>query len=440
MEIQDRSPIAEEIIFQLWEKGYFSSLNLKTTDDRQLLIISPGLKNFDSGPDFKNISIKIDDKIYQGDLEIHRTANDWYLHKHHHDSAYNDVILHLVIGEQTNEPPAIRLNQQPVVAQVFVDIAAQQMPFLTKTYKLVDKPQKKLLRCEISDLSPDNKALLIERAGLTRLMLKAARFKEERQQNSWDQIIYMGIMEALGYSKNQRPFCKLAKLLPIEAIIRKLKENQRNSLLKIQALLFGAAGLLPSQDPKLLIRDEEIISYVARLESQWDQIKKGIGIAPMSKEEWKFFRLRPTNFPTRRIAAISYILLRLEKFSLLDTLLKISTSLKDEPQQMIEELEAFFICTVEDFWATHYVLDDFVKSTLQPTLLGSDRARDICVNIVLPTMLAYAEESENGHLKTTIVERYQQYPKMAFNEIIRDMMQQLQITDPQIINTAQKQQ
>ena len=62
MEIQDRSPIAEELIFQLWDRHYFSSLELTTENGQPLKIISIGLRNSDSGPDFKDIAIKINDK------------------------------------------------------------------------------------------------------------------------------------------------------------------------------------------------------------------------------------------------------------------------------------------------------------------------------------------------------------------------------------------
>lgn len=437
MEIQDRSPIAEELIFQLWERGYFSTLELKTDDGRPLNIISLGQKNLDSGPDFKDIAIKINNKIFQGDLEIHRSANDWYLHVHHHDSAYNNVILHLVIGPKSPPHKILRLNQLPVLAQVFVDISEQQIKYLTQKYKLSIPPTYKTIKCKLLDHDLNKKLAIIEHVGLKRLTLKAERFKEDRQQNSWNQIIYMGIMEALGYSKNQRPFRKLSKLLPIEVLFLELPDKHKPSVINLQALLFGIAGLLPSQDPKLLIKDEEIVQYVSQLEQQWETIKSNIGVIPMRKEDWQFFRLRPTNFPTRRLAGASYILARFVELGLLETFLKIFNGLKDHPDQIISELESIFICTTDGYWADHYLFDDSGSFGIQSTLVGQERARDITVNIVLPVVLAYAEETENGHLKTILFQVYRQYPKLSSNQIIRYMTKHL---NSRSINTALKQQ
>jgi len=436
MEVHDRSPIAEELISQLWEQNYFSALELTTDAGQPLKIISLGQKNFDSGPDFKDIVIKIEDKIFNGDLEIHRSANDWYLHKHHHDSAYNNVILHLVIGKKIADKSIIRLNQQPVLAQVFVDIPNNQISYLTNKYQLSASRNDKI-KCKILNR---NLLSIIEHAGVTRFKLKAERFKEGRQNYSWNQIIYMGIMEALGYSKNQRPFQKISQLLPIEFMFRELQNQQDDSLVKIQALLFGVAGLLPSQDPKLLIKDADSIEYLSEIEQTWEKIKSRIGVTPMKKEEWHFFRLRPTNFPTRRLAGAGYIWARFVKLGLLETFLKIQNGLSSSPDQIIDELEKLFICTAEGYWANHYVLGEVGVLGRQPTLIGQSRARDITVNIVLPSILSYAEECENGRLTTTVLQVYRQYPKSASNQITRYMTKLLLGNEKKSINTTLKQQ
>lgn len=434
MEIQDRSPIVEELIFQLWEHGYFTTLALTTDDRRVIQIISLGQKNLDSGPDFKDITIKIDEQIYQGDLEIHRSENDWYLHGHHHDSAYNNVILHLVIGTKSSDQQIIRLNQQQVLAQVFVDISERQMQYLTKKYNLSIPKLSPSIKCKLIDY---DLLAIIEQAALTRLTLKAERFKEDRQQNSWNQIIYMGLMEALGYSKNQRPFRKLSQLLPIEVLFRNIQDLNESSIIKIQALLFGVAGLLPSQDPKLSIKDEESIHYISTVEQLWKEIKSSIGITPMNKEEWQFFRLRPSNFPTRRLAGASYILARFVKLGLLETFLKIFYGLKNRPDQIINELEKLFVCKTEGYWANHYLFEESKILRTQSTLIGQDRARDITVNIVLPSILAYAEEIEDSQLKITLLQVYRQYPKLASNQIINNMKKLIRVN---FINTASRQQ
>lgn len=441
MEIQDRSPMVEELIFQLWEHGYFATLELASEKNENVEIISQGQRNFDSGPDFKNATFKLDGKIHQGDLEIHRSANDWYLHHHHHDPAYNNVIVHLVIGSKSNQhKPPIRLNQKPVPIEIFVDLSESQISYLTKKYKLsLTQPSSKI-DCHIKHLNDSKKLAIIEIAGLARFRQKAERFNESRFHQSWSQIIYAGMLEALGYSKNTRPFRKLARLIPVEVVMRELQHANEHSLQNIQALLFGVAGLLPSQDPRLAIRDEEILHYVEKMESVWQENKKRIGIEPMGREEWQFFRLRPVNFPTRRLAGACLVLSRLLPKGVLESLIHICDSLYQNPQQIIQELEALFITTTSGYWSKHYVFDTKSNAGSKQTLIGKARARDIIVNIILPSIYAYSNETNDGRLKSTMLQVYRQYPRLSSNIIIKKMINDYLKIDAKVINNALKQQ
>lgn len=107
MKVDDRSAIAEHLIYQLWERNYFSTIPQQTIAGEQVTIISTGIKKEDSGPDFNGITIKIGDQVFHGDLEIHRAPEDWYQHSHHADPAYNNVIMPLVIGPEDLDEPAI---------------------------------------------------------------------------------------------------------------------------------------------------------------------------------------------------------------------------------------------------------------------------------------------------------------------------------------------
>ena len=40
--------------------------------------------------------LKIGDKVWAGNVEIHRTSDDWLKHNHQEDKNYNSVILHVV--------------------------------------------------------------------------------------------------------------------------------------------------------------------------------------------------------------------------------------------------------------------------------------------------------------------------------------------------------
>ncbi|MDZ7649739.1 MAG: DUF2851 family protein [Cytophagales bacterium] len=70
----------------------------KLTAGETLNIIKPGILNSDAGPDFAQTKIKIDSIDWVGNAEIHVKASEWYDHKHDRDSAYENVVLHVVWG------------------------------------------------------------------------------------------------------------------------------------------------------------------------------------------------------------------------------------------------------------------------------------------------------------------------------------------------------
>ena len=87
----------EDLLHYVWEQSLFNTTHLKTTDDLPLQIISKGLKNTDSGPDFFNSKIKLGETTWVGNVEIHIHSSDWEKHNHQLDKAYDNVVLHVVL-------------------------------------------------------------------------------------------------------------------------------------------------------------------------------------------------------------------------------------------------------------------------------------------------------------------------------------------------------
>jgi len=411
MEVDDRSPIAEHFIYQLWEKNYFSSIPLKTIDEKDVSIISPGIRNEDEGPDFKDAVIKIDEKIYHGDVEIHRATEDWYVHGHHANPAYNNVIFHLVIGEPIKGEPAIRLDRKEVPAQVFINITENKFFTLAKKYKLTFPGYTAISACKLSEKSNEEKIAIIDYFGRERLIAKAERFKEQHQSSSWDQVLY--------------------------------------ALVKLQGIMMGTAGLLPSQDPSFdwrRVKDENSKSYVERLEQVWQEFYSRLGIKPMERSEWLFFRLRPSNFPTRRLVGAGMILQRFFEKGILKKILTIVQAFPDENQKVVREIEKCFICKARGYWANHYRFEEGIaelETENSVTLIGQNRAREIVINILLPVLYAFAEMSEDSRLKIKITRIFQVYPKTVTNSII-DRMTKILLAEGKetrkLINSASRQQ
>ena len=103
--------MSEEFLYYVWTYKLFNTTELKTVQNEALKIIKQGQRNTDSGPDFFNSMIQIDGTTWAGNVEIHVNSSDWNKHKHQSDTAYNNVILHVVYNHDTT---VCRANGQPL--------------------------------------------------------------------------------------------------------------------------------------------------------------------------------------------------------------------------------------------------------------------------------------------------------------------------------------
>ena len=91
----------EHLIRYIWISQHIKDRS-KTQSGRQISVISPGVLNQEDGPDFKHAKISFDgEPPISGDVEIHIKSSGWLDHKHNFDPKYNDVILHVVMQDDT---------------------------------------------------------------------------------------------------------------------------------------------------------------------------------------------------------------------------------------------------------------------------------------------------------------------------------------------------
>ena len=88
--------MSESFIHYLWQYQYFNKYDLVTNDGEPVNIFHPGYRNSHAGPDFLDVRIRIGDMEWIGSVEIHIDASGWIHHRHDHDAAYDNVVLHVV--------------------------------------------------------------------------------------------------------------------------------------------------------------------------------------------------------------------------------------------------------------------------------------------------------------------------------------------------------
>jgi hypothetical protein len=122
----------------------------------------------------------------------------------------------------------------------------------------------------------------------------------------WEQLLYEVTLEALGYSKNQNAFLKLARNVTLD-FLRSLPVSAFTPTAGevYEGILFNVAGILPTGKT---ITDKEGCIKMLSMKKVWKSCMMNYSGDIMNKAEWQFFRLRPKNLPTVRIAGASLII------------------------------------------------------------------------------------------------------------------------------------
>jgi hypothetical protein len=381
--------IPEEFLQYVWENRLFFAENLKTTNGEQLEILNVGRRNTDSGPDFFNAKIKIDDTIWVGNIEIHKNASDWTKHNHQTDKAYNNVILHVV--ENSDQP--IARNDAEEIATLILQYPGQ----LKINYQnLLDAKTWIACQNQFHKIDP-----IILQLGFNRLMIERLEDKTDEiltrlQQNSndWNTTFYHVLARMFGFKVNAVPFELLAKSLPLEVLAK-----HKSSLFQIEALLFGNSGLLNDQ----LLGDD----YYINLRNEYSFLHKKYNLKGIDGHLWKFMRLRPGNFPTLRISQFAALIHR--SHGLFSKIIEIEN---------LSELKGLFKVQASGYWTTHY---SFNKTSTRNSAkeLGEISVDMIIINVVIPFLFVYGEKQNKEYLKNRALEFLEQLPS-EINSIVEN--------------------
>jgi hypothetical protein len=155
----------------------------------------------------------------------------------------------------------------------------------------------------------------------------------------------------------------------------------------------------------------------------------------MKAADWCFFRVRPDNFPTRRLVALSCLISRYHKSGLLRGILRL---IKKAPAGTERRwLEDGLAVAGRGYWENHF--DFGVTTGRASALLGYEKASAIVINTILPFAAAWAELDSDPKLKNKAGEIYGRYPGTGDNELTRYMKQQLRLRPDIRLSACQQQ-
>jgi hypothetical protein len=417
-----KNHLSEAEVVRIWQQQLQQQRQLTDASGRIIEVVYPGRLNDSRGGDFRDALIKAAGNPQQGNIEIHARTSGWRQHGHHLDPAYNGVVLH-VAWEASGRPAQTVLQNGKTIPTVILGAAPVRPAEAGKTR----------LPCAGAAAKLDSQALIgyLERAGEARFVVKAARFAADLAESADGQTLYRGLAGALGYSKNKLPFTDLAAAAPLTVIGELSRVIVRKDRLAglLTAYLLGRAGLLPSQRPAGIISE----AYVVRLEEVWSRLKLP---ATLSCRNWELFKVRPANYPVRRIVALAHLLARYPQPRWPDIFLEQLRS--NATQRMPSSLCRCWEVAVPGYWSTHF---DFGRrdSGLSPVLLGKERAGVILINVILPFALAWGRRLNDRALERLARDLYARYPRLATNSVEQHMLIQLGL-DFRVLNSARRQQ
>ncbi len=410
--------LSEREVVKAWQRQLLDGTGLVSEGGESIEIIYPGRINDGQGADFRDAVVATKRGLIKGDIEVHVKSSDWLAHRHHRDAVYNRVILHLVMWHNTQGATRLENGSDiPVLAlDKYIRIPVSQRPNLESAATTMNVPCCKVGR----SLSTGTMIDILDRAGEERFLAKAARMQVDLARMEASQSLYQEMMGALGYSKNKLPFLELARRLPLRILesVTQGEMSDEERLGRQQALLLGTAGLLPSQCRDRRRENGSDSSWMDELERFW-------AFSPdtevMSPDDWHLFKVRPSNSPTRRLVAMSHLLLRYRE-GILEALIRL---VKAVPlSRGYHRLEKGLLVTTEGYWASHF---DFGSGSRirSPTLLGSGRAADISVNVLLPFAFAWGQLTSRPELERKALDLYYHYPRLMMNSVERHMTVQL---------------
>ena len=426
---------------ELFRNRKFDS-RLKTVSGKNAEIIQTGDSNSDTGPDFRNSLIKINGVTYRGDIELHRVSSDWYVHNHHTDRNYNSVILHVVLEYDDASGCVTQAGRKIETVEISRFLSADAGDFLSG---IESEDRLVTLRCsgENRKLSVSVKLDYLRLMGAKRFMHKAGKFEERlkdiidenrpvvfeakqsyfrdfadlriehrkydgeelRTESYWDQLLYEGILEGLGYSKNTIPFKKLAR----NAALDFLRQNRGIEELRADAMLFGVAGLLPKTTVDF---DSDSIEYCAKLDAAWRSIRRDYKREFVDGSEWLFFKLRPQNFPTIRIAGAGRLVSGwLIEHTCGDT---IREAFDDGNSGFAEVWRKKLVVPASDYWSKHFIFGTLASVDIR-MLIGAGRAEEIIINTVLPLAYLRGHVFDDPRLTEKAKATYESHPPVADN-------------------------
>ena len=183
---------------------------------------------------------------------------------------------------------------------------------------------------------------------------------------NWEEAFWQAMARNFGHRVNADSFERIASSIPVNILMR-----HSNSIVQLEALLLGQAGLL---------RTDNADPYPKMLYREFIFLRKKYNLARLN-EPVHFLRMRPVNFPTIRLAQLAALL-----FGNGNLFARICAC------QNPDNIRKILKVTANDYWHYHYRFGE--PSPFKEKTVGESFSDSIMVNTVIPFLHAYSSHQE----------------------------------------------
>lgn len=370
----------EDFLHYIWRYLKFSTTDLKTTCGQPIEILYNGLYLEQEGPDFFNAKIKIGGQIWAGNVELHLRSSDWYAHQHQKDTNYNNVILH-VVWEHDCE---VHTQHQQFIPTLELHTITDIQ--LLQRYKH-SFAEKKKVPCSnnLSDLSKEHLRLIQQQWLVERLSFIAEDLVPtlEQTKNHWEEVFLKRLFAYFGTKINKEVFADAITRTPYACLMQ-----EGNNECQLTALLFGQLGMLDDVN--------ESDAYFLELKQTYAYLKYKYQL-DATPFRVQYFRLRPDNFPTIRVAQFANLLSKRKSFFF-----------EMNGFEKLAQFYEYFESQAPAYWNNHYRFGE-TSERVYPKKMSQSFIDLLLINVVFPMLYAYHRENSPEYLDR-IVEFYEQLP------------------------------
>lgn len=362
----------EDFLHYIWKYQKFQTPLIQTEEGEQIKVFQTGFHNQDqSGPDFFNAKLSVGNQVWAGNVEIHVKSSDWYVHHHESDEAYDSVILHVV---WQHDMEVYRKNNSTLPTLSLSNIVQKST---LQAYENLMNKTSKWINCENFFPTIDHSLLQlwIERLFLERLESKAVFISNlaKNYNYDWEAVAFIILAKSFGLNVNGDYFFQMAQHTPFSLI-----QKYRHNLTQLEAILLGQSRLLEDSEN----------AYIKNLMNEYSYLQQKHQLVPMQNKP-QFFRLRPPNFPSIRLAQLASLYHKTS--SLFTELMKSKTK---------SEISSLMQVEVSEFWKTHYNINSKSKSSkkkLTPKMIDL-----LIINTITPLQFAYQKYLGNSDFSEDI--------------------------------------